>query len=226
MEENLQKYFKMNELLLKNIEVVVVANGSFPVSEIPLTLLKSNLPLVCCDGAVENLEKHGFVPAAVVGDGDSVPQNLRQKYSRVFHFDGNQENNDLTKAVNYCVARGYKNIAIVGATGLREDHTLANISLLVDYSKMANCCMLTDYGVFTAISKTAEFQSFPQQQVSVFCMHDSIPLTFEGLQYPVENRCFRSLWEGSLNSATGNSFKIFTEGDVVVFQTYEPKGKV
>lgn len=209
---------------MKNFDVVVVANGEFPSSEIPLSYLKSGLPIVCCDGAVENLEKHGFSPTAVVGDGDSIPQRLRQKYSSVFHYDGNQENNDLTKTINYCVARDYRAVAIVGATGLREDHTLANISLLVDYSKSVNCRMLTDYGVFTAICETTEFRSFPRQQVSVFCMQGDKSVTFKGLRYPVENRCFRFLWEGSLNSALGDSFTIFTEGDVVVFQTYEPKG--
>ena len=214
----------MNELpFLKNFDVVVLANGEFPSGEIPLRVLNSGLPIVCCDGAVENLENQKVMPSAIIGDGDSIPPSLKQKYAPIFHCDKNQENNDLTKTINYCVSLGYKNVAILGATGLREDHTLANISLLMDYSKVVRCCMLTDYGFFTPISKTTKFQSFARQQVSVFCLQSDKPVTFEGLQYPVENRCFRSWWEGSLNSALGESFTIFTEGEVLVFQTYEPK---
>lgn len=209
---------------VKEFDVVVLANGEFPTHDVPLSLLRSGLPVVCCDGAAKGLLELGLEPAAIVGDGDSLPTDLKERLQHLLHTDSNQENNDLTKAVDYCVAKAYKRIAIVGAGGLREDHLLANISLLAMFRKKADCHMFTNYGVFTPIGGDTVFKSFPRQQVSVFSLDKDNVLTYRGLQYPVEGRRFAYLWEGTLNSALGDSFEVQTTGDTIVFQTYEAKG--
>src|SRR5574344_1975264 len=182
----------------------------------------------------------------IVGDGDSfntdkltlLQQRLSQyNYSLTFHGDSNQENNDLTKAVQYAIAQGAQQLTIVGATGLREDHTLGNISLLTCYVQLASVQMLTDYGIFTPISCTTHFSSFERQQVSLFSLTPQVTISATGLQYPVEHRCFRQWWEGTLNAALGETFTIEIESskpcanadtmdvpaEILVFQTYEPK---
>ncbi|MBO4740759.1 MAG: thiamine diphosphokinase [Bacteroidales bacterium] len=208
----------------KNFDVVVLANGEFPKHAVPLALLKSGLPVVCCDGAAENMLSIGVTPYAIIGDGDSLSDELKKKYHDILLINSDQETNDLTKAVKLCISEGYKRLAIVGAGGLREDHLLANISLLAMYIKECQCLMFTNYGIFTAISGDTVFESFPRQQVSVFSLYKDNKLTFKGLQYPVEKRSFHFWWEGTLNSALGDSFEVKTTGDTIVFQTYEAKG--
>ena len=208
----------------KNFDVVVLANGEFPKHAVPLALLKSGLPVVCCDGAAENMLSIGVTPYAIIGDGDSLSDELKKKYHDILLINSDQETNDLTKAVKLCISEGYKRLAIVGAGGLREDHLLANISLLAMYIKGCQCLMFTNYGIFTAISGDTVFESFPRQQVSVFSLYKDNKLTFKGLQYPVEKRSFHFWWEGTLNSALGDSFEVKTTGDTIVFQTYEAKG--
>ena len=59
-----------------------------------------------------------------------------------------QEINDLTKSVRFAHTQGYREVLILGATGLREDHTLGNISLLMDYAHLFKRVeMLSDYGL-------------------------------------------------------------------------------
>ena len=128
----------INTLNIENIEVVVLANGEFPINQIPLLLLQRPIPVVCCDGAIEALDKFGKTPLALIGDGDSVSEELKNKYLDRWYFIADQETNDLTKAMNFCIEKGFKEVAILGATGKREDHTLANISLLIEYSKKVN----------------------------------------------------------------------------------------
>jgi thiamine pyrophosphokinase len=125
--------------------------------------------------------------------------------------------------MNYCIEKGFKNIAIIGATGKREDHTLANISLLIEYARKVNIRMFTDYGVFTPIFTTTTFQSFAKQQVSIFSIEATNKLTSQNLRYPIENRQFKYWWEGSLNEAIKENFTLFTKGEVIIFQTYEKK---
>lgn len=109
-------------------------------------------------------------------------------------------------------------IILVGATGKREDHTLGNISLLVDYMKVgAQVTMLTDHGMFVPASGRNTFKSRPGQQVSVFNF-GATGLRGEGLVYPLSD--FDNWWQGTLNEATGDEFTIHAEGDYLVYLNY------
>ena len=118
--------------MIKRYKCVVVANGLFPTGQQALELLRQAEFVVACDGAVIGLE-NGRLPDAVVGDLDSLPEPVRNRYSDRIHRVKDQETNDLTKAVNYVKTLGFREVLILGATGRREDHTLGNISLLAQY---------------------------------------------------------------------------------------------
>lgn len=207
-----------------NYDAVVVANGEYPTHKVPLSILRSAKHVICCDGAVSEVYNRGISIEAVIGDGDSMPANMKQLYADRLCVVNDQETNDLTKSVLWAVARGYKSIAIVGATGKREDHCLGNISLLLQYARLCKVNMYSDYGVFSAVYGTTDFPSFSRQQVSIFNLTPQVALTVRGLKYPIENRCMRQWWEGTLNESTGGSFRLeFLQGEMLVFQTYEPK---
>ena len=115
---------------------VIVANGRFPSAELPLRLLKEAKTIIACDGAVKTLYEKGIHPDAIVGDLDSIPAGLRERYADRIHHVEDQEINDLTKSVRFAHTQGYREVLILGATGLREDHTLGNISLLMEYAPL------------------------------------------------------------------------------------------
>ena len=213
----------INTLDTTDIDVVVLANGEYPCNEIPLSLINRGIPIVCCDGAIAKLDQQAIAPIAVIGDGDSISQHLKDKYQSLWHYIADQETNDLTKAVTYCIEHKFKHIAILGATGMREDHTLGNISLLANYGKQADVRMYTDYGVFVAVFESAYFQSFAGQQVSIFNLRQENHIDAEGLLYPIKHRNFAQWWEGTLNESTADSFLLKLKGEVIVFQTYEKK---
>jgi thiamine pyrophosphokinase len=79
--------------------------------------------------------------------------------------------------------------------------------------------MLTDYGVFTPISKTTMFESFENQAVSIFSITPETLIATEGLAYPIKNRHLHSWWEGTLNRSLGAQFTIEIDtGKIIVFQ--------
>ena len=201
------------------MQTVILANGAFPGPEKLLTILDEAERIVCCDGAVNKLVDSGREPDVVIGDLDSVRSELKDRYADILIKIADQDTNDLTKAVNWCVENGQKDIMILGATGRREDHAIGNISLLADYSGRANVKMLTDYGVFIAINKTTGFSSFPGQQVSVFSLCAQLELTSDGLKYPLKKMKLTSWWMGTLNEAVSDRFTISFEGDgnVIVY---------
>jgi thiamine pyrophosphokinase len=109
----------------------------------------------------------------------------------------------------------------MGATGIREDHTLGNISLLVDYSlRIEDICMQTNYGRIDVVRHYKQLQSYPGQQISLFAIDPSTIVNAEGLKYPLIDRRLTNWWQGSLNEALGSTFEIRTQkGAVLVYRT-------
>lgn len=206
--------------LSTKVDAVILANGDFPKHEIPLTILKNSDYIVCCDGAVDKLTPTGLYPQAIVGDCDSLSEENWIKYTNIIHQIKEQETNDLTKSVRFCIEQGKKNIIILGATGSREDHTIANISLLADYLEYtSDICMISDYGIFNAIEKSSSFQSIPKQQISIFSLSPT-PLTVENLKYPIKNRILTNWWQATLNKALSYDFKIITSAETIIFRAF------
>ena len=218
MKENNNKNSVELCVLCGEPEAVILANGDYPTHPIPLQILASAPYIVCCDGGADAYINRGNVPDVIIGDGDSLSEENRRKYSHILHYISDQETNDQTKAVNFLLSQGRKNIAIVGATGKREDHTLGNISLLIDYMRTgAHVRMLTDYGIFIPCHDTCSFPSQPGQQISIinFGAHN---LRGEGLVYPLSD--FTNWWQGTLNESTETEFTIHAEGEYLVVINY------
>lgn len=205
---------------------VVLANGEQPEHEVPMQLLQTAPFIVCCDGAILKCD---WADAAV-GDGDSTPSWAREEYESIFHLESEQNDNDLTKATHFCISKGFHRIVYLGATGMREDHTMANISLLMRYAKVfgVEAMMVTNYGWFNTVTPSVgipqgdgqyvcQFQSFPSQQVSIFnfgCKQ----LRTEGLRY--HGYPFEALWQGTLNEATDDHFNIIADGNYLLYRTF------
>ncbi len=206
---------------LSRYSTIIVGNGEVPQGEIPMLFLQHARFIVCCDGALEKLLKIGMKPDVVIGDCDSISEERLQQFKDIIIEDKNEEYNDLQKALKYCLRQQFGPVAILGASGLRDDHQLANLSILNMYAERMDLIMVSNYGLFSFISEDTTFASTPGQEVSVFSFDGQALFSFSGLQYPVHNRRFVQLWEGSLNKALGNSFTItLNNGRGVVFREF------
>ena len=206
---------------LSHYSTVIVGNGETPQGEIPLLFLQRAQFIVCCDGALDKLLHIGIKPNIVIGDCDSISEEKRQQFREIIIEDQDEECNDLQKALKYCIKRQLGPIAVLGASGLRDDHQLANLSILNMYSARMDLIMVSNYGLFSFISEDTTFASLPGQEVSVFSFDGQAIFSFEGLQYPVHNRRFSQLWEGSLNKALGEHFTVkISGGRGLVYREY------
>ena len=206
---------------LFSAKTIILANGQFPTHATPLAALHAAARIVCCDGAVDKLAEAGLTPAWVVGDLDSLSDASRVQYGQKLVCVREQETNDLTKAFRFCLSHGWKDLVILGATGLREDHTLGNLSLLVDFACEAKVLLLTDAGWFTPLTVSAQLPSCAGQQVSVFSFDPVTAVHAEGLKYPLDGLRLARWWQAALNEACGDAFSLaFKGGPLLVFQTY------
>ena len=199
-------------------EGVVIDAGEFPTNPKALRRLDGAAKIICCDGAADEFIGRGYMPWRIVGDCDSVSRSVRERYADIIRRNPDQETNDQTKAVEYLYGKGIVKIAILGATGRREDHTIGNISLLIEYLKRGiEARIYTDYGVFIPIEGDCEIHCRPGSQISIFNF-GADGMKSEGLVYPI--RDFDSWWQGTLNECRSGSFRIRARGYYLLFLNY------
>ena len=203
----------------KKYEAVILANGDYPTHPLPLDILQSAKLVVCCDGGADRYIANGNSPDVIIGDGDSLSAENRVRFADILHYIPDQQTNDQTKAVEYLLAQNTTKIAIVGATGRREDHTLGNIALLAEYMKQGvKICSYTDYGVFIPCRGDASFECDTNIPISIFNI-SAKGFSASGLEYPLYD--FSAWWQGTLNRTTDHTFSISAEGDYIVFIGYK-----
>lgn len=201
---------------------VILANGDYPASPTSLGILASARHVVCCDGAavsfVRRTKRH---PDAIVGDLDSLPPRFASKHASLVSKVEEQDDNDLAKAFRYCVSRGWRNIAILGATGKREDHTLANIAWLTEFSlECPHIAMITDTGLFTVVQAPGgNVATEKGMQISFFGFDQGQRLTAHGVKFQVQDLPLRRWFTATLNEASGKRVSLsFCGSPIVVFR--------
>lgn len=203
--------------------ILIIADGDFPTHTIPLKILNKAETIICCDGAAKKLIHYGIVPTAIIGDMDSLGQDLKVIYHDLIHMDPDQETNDLTKSVDYALSLKPDKIIILGATGAREDHTIGNISLLSLYKEKtsADLEMYTNNGRFIAINSSSRISLPVGSYVSVFSLDTDIKIESHGLKYPLKGVVFDAWWKGTLNETTEEFFNLnFNSGRVIIYIPY------
>ena len=196
------------------VATVILADGEFPRAERLLRILRTAGRVVCCDGAAGSLLAFGREPDRVVGDMDSLSGACRARLADRVVVDPEQETNDLAKAFRLCRRMGWtESVAILGATGKREDHTLGNLSYLVEFSEECpSIRILSERMSFFCVRSGESVAVRPGGQVSLFSFDPAQRITSEGLKWPLQDRSLPLWRSGTLNEATGGRFSLRFSG--------------
>ncbi len=202
--------------------VVIIANGQFPSNEIPLQILKNADHIACCDGAADLLLKNtNLKPDVIIGDLDSVSENIKINFSEKLIQINDQNSNDLTKAFEYVIQKKYQKIIFMGTSGGRDDHAIANFYLLMNFAKQSDIEIYTDHGKFISVRGQKNLKSFPHQQISFFTENSDVIVDCKKLKWPLINKKFQFGWQGSLNESLTDELHVqVTNGVCLVFLSY------
>lgn len=204
--------------------VVIICDGRFPKTEYPKYLIRSADFIICCDGALKKFLRNSKsifgeerLPDIVIGDMDSLSPSMKSKYKDIVVQIDEQEHNDQTKAFRWALEHleGVSQIYILGATGEREDHTIGNMSLLMEYvrtfdldSMGINVEMISDHGTIFAATDTFEMDCGEGRSVSIFSPDNSLRIRSEGLVWPTDDVVFDNWWKATLNKASRDNVRL------------------
>ena len=208
------------------MHVAILANGVPPRHAAPRAALAAADLLVACDGALAAARALGREPDYVVGDGDSLAPADRAALGTRFISVPEQDTNDLCKAFRFVISLprpdGALSITLLGTTGRREDHALANVFHLIDFSEeVPDTILLTDAGTFTAVRGEQDFPCRPGDAVSVFAPLPGTRVTSRGLAWPLDGVDLSPLWRGTLNRTTSNSFTLRTSHPLLLYRPHQ-----
>ena len=188
--------------------IVILCNGAFPTEPYPLFLLDQAEGVVCCDGAIQKWLDYNpnANPLAIVGDLDSISAELKERFSSVLVHVSEQDDNDQTKALRWVLENHPEasEIVFLCATGLREDHTIGNLGHLMDFPRdfdlgERKLSMVSDFGTFFVVTDSSDLHLGEGRRISLFSADNSLRITSEGLEWPLDEVVFDAWWKATLN---------------------------
>ena len=116
-------------------KTIIFANGkpTTDLSEIP-PLIEPGDTIICADGGAVHALAAGLTPDLIVGDLDSLPQDvqvmMRAREVEIESHSAKKDQTDLELALAAAIERGADEILLLTVLGGRLDQHLANILLL------------------------------------------------------------------------------------------------
>lgn len=203
------------------MNVLLLANGEPPSSELLARLADTHDLFIACDGAAQKAVALGVVPDVVSGDFDSLDwEAARAALPRTeFVATPDQNRTDLEKAVGIARERRATGLTIAGAAGGRIDHTLGNAALLLrwamDWPELP-VAMVADGSETRALFGERVLDTEAGDAVSVLSMDGRARVSIDGVRWPLADVPLAVGVGGLLNEATGGTVTIKAEGGIIL----------
>ena len=173
---------------------VIFANGLSASPPNLRSLLADATLIIAADGGSSACERLGIIPDVLIGDLDSTPLAVVEKYMEkqvaIHRHPSRKDATDLELALDFALSKGMGQVILIGGLGGRWDMSLANILLCAakKYCAMhitiaeADCTMhLLHPG------KTFTLLGLPGERVSLLPLGDDVTgLTLLGFEYPLQ----------------------------------------
>lgn len=203
-------------------DTIIVSGGNIH-KDFALDFLKKNKTentcLIAADRGVEFFMGTDLEPDVAVGDFDSLSAEGAKymetlKHTEIRRLKPEKDDSDTQSAANYAIEQGTERIMILGATGNRIDHLMANFGLLMlGKIKQVQIVLVDAYNYMSLIESGMIIKKEEQfgKYVSFFPIEGEVTgLTLKGFKY-------------SLNSYT---LKVEDSGLTVSNEISDPEAEV
>ncbi len=198
---------------------VLVANAPLQWTPRMAALAAAADPLLAADGGADHLARIGLVPAAVVGDLDSVrPETLRWLGPERVLERPDQDHTDLEKALHHAFdVLEVAELTVLAALGGRIDHDAGNLGLLARLALGERVVLEDETWRVLALTGRLELDAVPGETWSFWTYDPAVRVTLEGVHWPVVERALDAGGRPSIsNRAAAERVTVTAEGGAVV----------
>lgn len=167
---------------------IVISGGMIDDYEVLRKLFLADDIIICADSGYDHALKLGVTPHVVLGDFDSVKSSIKDGQNTI-RYSTMKDATDTELAVDYAIDSGCREIVILGASGGRIDHEMANVFLL---SKILHAgksgCIFDGVSYIYIMDNHLELIGEPGDLFSAIPLTPWVRgITYIGLQYPLKN---------------------------------------
>ncbi len=212
--------FKTIQFVLPDI--LICLNGTVPERVFFERMMP--IPIAAADGAAKKLRERGITPNYIVGDLDSIVDELafwREQKGVTIHEVGDQNSTDYEKTIAFVRERGSKNILVCGVHGGDLDHTLNNWSITKRESASAqttNLAVFDNGKTAFSVRDSIQFDTKADDMISLI-PQPKVRLTTTGLEWNLNQEELElGRREGARNRATATKVTLeIHEGELFLF---------
>lgn len=213
------------------MKTLIVSGGHIDV-EFALMFCKSESwdRIIGVDAGTEFLFRNHILPTDMVGDFDTLAEDILRFYKnridvKIRKYRPEKDVTDTQAAVELAVEYGSCEIYILGGTGTRMDHTLANIHVLkIALERGISCSLVDEYNEVTLLKESGivKKSSTYGKYISFIPLTTEVKgLTLRGFKYPLTDctmRCGDSL--GISNEFLEDEASVeFEDGILIMIQS-------
>ncbi|CCK79405.1 thiamine diphosphokinase [Desulfobacula toluolica] len=175
------------------MKCVIIANGDFEYTNDIARVIADAQMIICADGGAGHLKALNILPHVMIGDFDSVNPNDKQFFKeqnvKILPFPPRKNQTDSELCVSYALEKNATDITLLGVTGTRLDHTLANIFLLKKLArKNILARIINKHNQIYMVTAFIELKGQPGDLLSVIPITEKATgVTLTGLEYPLTN---------------------------------------
>lgn len=182
-------------------KALIVCNSVLPPRRRIRRLIDAGTLIVCADGGADRARARGLTPHVIIGDMDSLTPETRAEFlqAALVHV-ADQNSTDLEKALDHVLALGIGRATVIGATGRRPDHELANLSILAKYHQRLDLHFVDAWCTIRVIDAAVTLDLLPGTTVSLLPLGRCEGITTRGLRYALADEALElGVREGNSN---------------------------
>ncbi|HOQ15916.1 MAG: thiamine diphosphokinase [Epulopiscium sp.] len=173
------------------MKILIIAGGDIEDYSFARSYADDSDYIICADRGISHARAMSLVPDLIVGDFDSASKEDMHYYQDkniIFKsFPSKKDKTDTELALDIAIEKNPREIYIIGGTGNRLDHTLANIHLLYyGLQKKIAISLITSTQKIYLIDKEITLKGEKGNFVSLIPFSLEVHgVTTKGLEYPL-----------------------------------------
>lgn len=179
------------------MKTLIIGNGNIENYEALQNYVDDAGYVICADGGTRHGRRYGIKPDIIIGDLDSSADPdikfFREIGVEFLQYPTKKDKTDMEICIEKAMEKSTE-IVIIGATGGRADHYLANILMLANFSDLGIDILIADENNEIRVltnqgKKEIEIFGNGNDYVSLIPISERVEgVTTEGLKYELENK--------------------------------------
>jgi thiamine pyrophosphokinase len=177
------------------MDCIIIASGNLFIDPRIKLLLKEADLIIAADGGAAHLKQIDIPPHIIIGDMDSIDQDTRNFFKKnqipMITHPARKDKTDTELCIDFAVKKGASRITMLGVTGTRLDHTLANIFLMEQLAdRKIDSRIIDANNEIYLVKDSLKLTGKKGELLSLIPISSRVEgLTLKGLEYPLKNAC-------------------------------------